>query len=636
MKINKKIVLISAATILSTTPIIFVNHNQSSVVQAAHQTATGTLRVDDSYAYVTGKGTISLRKGQSLKYYGAPKTDLNANEGGNYFPSLQFNIGNGNYVSLDYVKQISGPQWLTVVNNSYLYNKNGKKLATKIKRWENLAYPGKIKPATNQRFYFNLSQKKYIPYRYYKNVPYYNLGKGHYVRVSDIGFVNGNALIAKNGQTTGIVSTNNARTYTSSEDYANSKYMAPTARYLNKGQKFTFDKAVTFSTQLVDADHDPCDYYRIKGTNLYISGNDLYLSKQLVSTDYENLNSTRLVMTEKAPLYDASGKKTNQFLPTKYKTALVEETDLYEYQHADELLYLWVPSENKAELFYHVVGHPDIKTNSLADEGYIKQAAVSKTLGLSLKVANTAAQAEAANKVATNKDQLKTAINNAENIQSKDIYKLADYDLKVSFDTYLKNAEDIVTNKSATEMVVQQAEQNLTKAQKALNGKKLKIGNYDQLTLTELQKIMYLAYNAVKTEHMGDVDINLYSRFNNAQYIAERPLWDLGQGKGKYWLGYTASDSKGKHHLNIHDFAIIGKKRKTQKLAKQYYLANYNDNNQLAVIYNGRGKVIKKFKVTKDITYKVIGYKRISGQLMYQIGKDKYIAGLSTRYVIKK
>lgn len=62
MKINKKIVLISAATILSTTPIIFINHNQSSVVQAAHQTATGTLRVDDSYAYVTGKGTISFNR----------------------------------------------------------------------------------------------------------------------------------------------------------------------------------------------------------------------------------------------------------------------------------------------------------------------------------------------------------------------------------------------------------------------------------------------------------------------------------------------------------------------------------------------------------------------------------------------
>lgn len=633
MKVSNKLKLISVATLMAVTPIA-INQIKPTIVQAARQTTTGTLKVTESYVYSSGKNPSRLKKGKSLKYFGAPKTDINSNEAGNYFPILKFNIGNGNYVESDYIKQVSGPQWLTVINNSSLYNKNGKKLSTKIKRWQNLAYQGKVKNASKQKFYFTNNKKQsYIPYHYYKKVPYYNLGKGRYVKVSDIGFVNGSPLIARNGQTTGMVNKENVRTYTSSEDYANSKYMAPNDRYLKKGQKYTFDKAVTFSTQLTDFDHDPNDYYRIKGTNLFVAGEDLYLSKYLVSTDYENLNSTRLVMPAKAALYDVDGKETGKTLPKEYNTSLVEETELTEYQHADELLYLWVPSEKKAELFYHVVGQPDPKTNLLKDEGYIKKSAVSKTLGLKLKVANTAAEAEAANKVASNKSKLETAINDAKNVQNKDLYKLADYGLKVSFATYLKNAEDVNSDKSATEMAVAQAERNLTNAQKALNGKKLEIGNYDQLTSTEVQKIMYLAYNAVKTEHQGEVNIDLYSRFNNSQYITQRPLWDLGQGKGKYWLGYTADDSKGKHHLDVHNFAVIGKKRKTQKLVKQYYLPK----SDIAIkIFNSRGKVVKNLKLNKDRVYKVLGHKIVADTYMYQIGKDEYVSSLATRYVIKK
>lgn len=630
----KKITLISVAALMGVSPIV-VNQIKPTIVQAARQTATGTLKITDSYAYTSGKKPSRLRKGQTIRYYGAPKTNITSNEDGIYDPSLRFNIGNGNYVEDLYIRQVSGPQWLTVVNNSSLYNKNGKKLSTKIKRWQNLAYQGKIKNASKQQFYFYVSDKKqgYIPYHYYKKVPYYNLGNGRYVRVSDIGFVNGIPIIARNGQTTGVVNVDKVWTYTSSEDYARSNYMAPNDRYLKKGQKYTFDKAVTFSTQFVDGDHDPSDYYRIKGTNLYVSGDALYLSKHLASTSYENLNSTRLVMPSKAALYDVNGKETGQTLPTHYNTALVEETELTEYQHADELLYLWVPSENKAELFYHVVGQPDPKTNLLKDEGYIKASAVSKTLGIKLKVANTATEAENENRVATNKSQLESAINDAKSVQSEDRYKLADYGLKVSFATYLKNAEDVNSNTSATEMAVHQAERNLTNAQKALNGKKVEIGNYDQLTSEEVQKIMYLAYNSVKAEHQGRVEINLYSRLNNWQYVTQRPLWNIGQGKGKYWLGYTAEDSKGKHHLDVHDFAVIGKKRKTQKMVFQYYLPKSDITNR---IFNSQGKVVKTFKLSQDKVYKVLGHKLIQGQYMYQIGKDQYVPSLATRYVIKK
>ncbi len=84
------------------------------------------------------------------------------------------------------------------------------------------------------------------------------------MKVADVIAVNGNYSMTT-GETTGGVKNNNVRTFINSNDYSNDSTMAPSDKYLKKGQKLTFDQAVTFVSQLDDFDHDPYDYYRING-----------------------------------------------------------------------------------------------------------------------------------------------------------------------------------------------------------------------------------------------------------------------------------------------------------------------------------------------------------------------------------
>lgn len=248
---------------------------KTNVVYAAKKTANGKIKVVQTYVsyYANGKGH-PVRKGKVLKYYGTPKYKPE-DPGSYYFGELQYNLGNGGYLSTDYVKQISGKNWITAINNGYLYNAKSKKLSTKIKGQE-----------------------------------YYKLGTNRYVKVADVIAVNGNYLMTT-GETTGVVRKTHVRTFINSNDYTNDDTMAPSDKYLKKGQKLTFDQAVTFVSRLTDFDHDPYDYYRIKGTNLFVSADDLNLSKALPAHEFEDLYSSRVELNTKTPIYNALGEKTD-------------------------------------------------------------------------------------------------------------------------------------------------------------------------------------------------------------------------------------------------------------------------------------------------------------------------------------
>lgn len=284
---------------------------KTNVVYAAKKTANGKIKVVQTYVsyYANGKGH-PVRKGKVLKYYGTPKYKPE-DPGSYYFGELQYNLGNGGYLSTDYVKQISGKNWITAINNGYLYNAKSKKLSTKIKRGQTLAYNGKIKSTKNGKYYFyDGKKKKRLPYYKIKGQEYYKLGTNRYVKVADVIAVNGNYLMTT-GETTGVVRKTHVRTFINSNDYTNDDTMAPSDKYLKKGQKLTFDQAVTFVSQLTDFDHDPYDYYRIKGTNLFVSADDLNLSKALPAHEFEDLYSSRVELNTKTPIYNALGEKTD-------------------------------------------------------------------------------------------------------------------------------------------------------------------------------------------------------------------------------------------------------------------------------------------------------------------------------------
>ena len=68
---------------------------------------------------------------------------------------------------------------------------------------------------------------------------------------------------------------------------------------------------------------------------------------------------------------------------------------------ADNLLYIWLPSENKAELFYHLIAKSFYTTSSTSDklkvsDAYVKASDMKYFDGLKLKPSNTQAEAKAA------------------------------------------------------------------------------------------------------------------------------------------------------------------------------------------------------------------------------------------------
>ena len=604
MKLNRKFTISVTAALLAVAPVTgVVSLPKTNIVYAARQSVSGKIKVTQTYAsYFANGKRHPVKKGKVLKCYGTPKYKP-FDPGSYYFGELQYNLGNSGLLSSDYVKQISGKNWITVINNGYLYNAKGKRLSTKIKRGQSLAYTGKVKSTKNGKYYFyENNKKKRLPYYKIKGHEYYKLGRNRYVKVADVIAVNGNYLMTT-GETTGGVKNNNVRTFINSNDYSNDSTMAPSDKYLKKGQKLTFDQAVTFVSQLDDFDHDPYDYYRIKGTHLFVSADNLNLSKALPVHEFEDLYSSRVELKTKTPIYNAMGEKTDQLLPLNHEVVVVEETSMGDLNHVDEEVYLWVPSENKAELFYHVIGYPNSNTNELKDYGYIKASAVKKVRGLKLEPINTAAEAKADSVQATNKAELEQAISSAQITKKTSKYKLADYDLKVRFNAYLANTEKINANKQATVLAVKQAARELTNAEKALNGKKLKVGRYDQLTMEEVQKVLRLGYNLVKIEHRGYVLPNIYNSKNNWQYITDRPVWNFGKDS-HFWLGYAASDVKNKQPLDIKEIAEEStKKLALKKLVKQYYGLKGNR----FFIYNRQGKLIKKLTLKKEKIFKVKG-----------------------------
>lgn len=242
MKLNRKFTISVTAALLAVAPVTgVVSLPKTNIVYAARQSVSGKIKVTQTYAnYFANGKRHPVKKGKVLKYYGTPKYKP-FDPGSYYFGELQYNLGNSGLLSSDYVKQISGKNWITVINNDYLYNAKGKRLSTKIKRGQTLAYTGKVKSTKNGKYYFyENNKKKRIPYYKIKGHEYYKLGRNRYVKVADVIAVNGNYLMTT-GETTGVVKNNNVRTFINSNDYSNDSTMAPSDKYLKKGQKLTFD-----------------------------------------------------------------------------------------------------------------------------------------------------------------------------------------------------------------------------------------------------------------------------------------------------------------------------------------------------------------------------------------------------------
>ncbi|MDB6249577.1 SLAP domain-containing protein [Lactobacillus amylovorus] len=165
-------------------------------------------------------------------------------------------------------------------------------------------------------------------------------------------------------------------------------------RNVPKGTKFVVDRlevtpfADRFPTALGRE-----GLYRIKGTDTWILAVDVTAAKKLPLHDYDLEHNSYIKFPQATDLYNASGSKINT-----NGDYIRKQSGQYK---VDKLLYIWVPSENKAELFYHLVGKEVASNNGHIsfDDGYVKASDVQfMSNSKAITPSNTAAEAEAAAK----------------------------------------------------------------------------------------------------------------------------------------------------------------------------------------------------------------------------------------------
>ncbi len=165
-------------------------------------------------------------------------------------------------------------------------------------------------------------------------------------------------------------------------------------RNVPKGTKFVVDRlevtpfADRFPTALGRE-----GLYRIKGTDTWILAVDVTAAKKLPLHDYDLEHNSYIKFPQATDLYNASGSKINT-----NGDYIRKQSGQYK---VDKLLYIWVPSENKAERFYHLVGKEVASNNGHIsfDDGYVKESDVQfMSNSKAITPSNTAAEAEAAAK----------------------------------------------------------------------------------------------------------------------------------------------------------------------------------------------------------------------------------------------
>ena len=193
-------------------------------------------------------------------------------------------------------------------------------------------------------------------------------------------------------------------------------------------------------------------------------------------------------------------------------------------QQVSELRYIATSANSTPELFYKLA----------SGRGYLKATDVIYS-GKTLSPVNTPEQALTEVTVATAADKAKLtpSINEANAIKNTDAYKLASSSAKSAYDKAITDATAVNNNASATVAQVNEAIANITSAKAKLDGKKVTVANLSNLTPDEVSAIVKLVAS-VNNVPEGSVQ---FTNNNTTLAIVTN--------------GYTQA-------LNINDYAQVG------------------------------------------------------------------------------
>ena len=194
-----------------------------------------------------------------------------------------FRIGKNAYVEAKFTAKVNGPASLTVDKNSYIYSSKGKRLYTyngkknaKIKKGSIVASINKTEDISKERNYFGLyiqssannndndykRVKFWLPYKKINDKLFYAIGKGGYIRCTNVSKINGQEVLVPEAT---VTLKKNTYAYDIKENYTSLK--------LKKGQKVRVDQKILNTGEGY--------FYRIKNKkNRYIYVPDCYKLKR--------------------------------------------------------------------------------------------------------------------------------------------------------------------------------------------------------------------------------------------------------------------------------------------------------------------------------------------------------------------
>ncbi|WP_257795504.1 SLAP domain-containing protein [Lactobacillus crispatus] len=284
MKASKKLILVSAATIMLTVPVLANNH-LSNPVAAASQDNTQTTK---------------------LTFY--------------------------------------------INHNAYVYNHQGKRTKSKIKKGKLLKVtilkPKAITNPNQSRYFFNnvLAGKYFsLPTVSIKKTDFVNIGKNKYIKPGNIG------RISPGKYQYADLSTKEIKVITKKTAPVTNQIGMPIAAPIKKGTKLTVDQNYYNNVDGADDYLSNLEYYRIKGTNKWVNLPDIKKSTRIMPNNFviAPVMVNYVTAGKSAYLYNINGEIVDK------SYLLIPDVNV----GVDRALYIWNKQTKQADLYYHLTAN---------------------------------------------------------------------------------------------------------------------------------------------------------------------------------------------------------------------------------------------------------------------------------------
>ncbi len=548
MKLSHKLVMVSAAALMSVAPLLGTAENVNTVQAAPKKTASKKAAsnkitlVRNAYVYDKNGKRLDKYMG-SAKYTTIAKGVTVTSTGTKTINGVKYyDLGGGAYIKAVNVdgKAASSTSSLSkgtkakFVSNSYIYDKNGKRISkyqgkSKFVKGDSVTTYG-IQTINGKKYYqldkkgtafvrtvnidgkttsnqessvsndaestkkydYSLKKNAYIYDNNGKRINKYQgkskLLKGAAIDVYGIETIKGKDYYQLDKKGTAFVKASNV-TRTVKVTSITMKKNA----YIYNGNGDTKKKTVKKGKTVKATEA------RYIGTKLYYKISDNQFVKAA--------NVGKISGPELEPVNEPDGAATvdtgdNTVDPNVTKVTTINVAPLYnikgqpdnvrafgegQSQQVSELRYIATSATATPELFYKLS----------SGRGYLKASDVAVS-GKTLTPVNTQEQAKEDVTVATaaNKAKLLQDINEATSVKNSEAYKLASSDVKAAYDKAISDGTTVNNDATATIAQVNEADAAIVSAKAKLDGKRVAVANMTNLTSDEIAAIIKVVANA--------------------------------------------------------------------------------------------------------------------------------------------